>query len=214
MISNILVIGATGGVGRRVVEELRARSIVPTLLVRDPAAARAIFGEADFLVGDALTLPLPGVINGRDVVICALGSREPDGLRRVDLPAVSRLARAAADGSVKRFVLCSTIGAVPTPGVPDHLIQAFAPKGEAEAALIASGVGWVIVRPGRLSDDPTDDPRSIERRSVALALVEAAFRPDAAGRIYELSNARLGKPEADPVLGLPVDTKPAGGAGR
>lgn len=62
-------------------------------------------------------------------VVSALGSAEPDGLRLVDLPATQRLAAAAKEAGVGHFVLCSTIGAVPTPGVPEHLVRAFAPRG-------------------------------------------------------------------------------------
>lgn len=200
----VFVVGATGGTGRLVVEELRRRAVDIRLLVRDVGKARELLGEADFVEGDALSVDLGPVFSGVTAVVSALGSREPDGLRLVDLPATRRLAVTAKEAGVEHFVLCSTIGAVPTPGVPEHLIQAFAPKGEAEAAVRESGVPFTIIRPGRLVDEPMDEPRAIERKCVALALVEAAFRPEAVGAIYELSQARLARDGADPVFGLRV----------
>jgi uncharacterized protein YbjT (DUF2867 family) len=204
MKSLVLVVGATGGTGRLVVEELRERGIPARLFVRNEAQAREILGEGDYVQGDAVTADLAPLMEGVDAVVSALGSREPDGLRNVDLPATARLAAAAKAAGVSRFVLCSTIGAVPTPNVPEYLLKAFAPKGEAEAALRASGVPYTIIRPGRLVDEPMEEPRAIERRFVAKAMVEALSRPEAKDAIYELSQARLAAEGADPVLGLKV----------
>lgn len=201
----VLVAGATGGTGRLVVAELRKRDLGVRLLVRDAARARELLGEADFVEGDVLTVDLGTAFAGVTAVVSALGSREPDGLRLVDLPATRRLAAAATEAGVGQFVLCSTIGAVPTPGVPEHLLQAFAPKGEAEAAVRESGVPFTIIRPGRLVDEPMDEPRAIERKFVARALVEALLRSAAVGAIYELSQARLAREGADPVFGLRVE---------
>ena len=204
MKSLVLVVGATGGTGRLVVEELRKKGMPMRLFVRDAEKARPELGDAEYIEGDAVTADLVPVMSGVTAVISALGSREPDGLRTVDLPATARLAAAAKRAGVKRFVLCSTIGAVPTPGVPDYLLQAFAPKGEAEAVLRGSDAPFTIIRPGRLVDEPMEEPRAIERRFVARALVEALERQDAENGIYELSQARLALESADPVLGLKV----------
>jgi uncharacterized protein YbjT (DUF2867 family) len=84
------------------------------------------------------------------------------------------------------------------------LTQAFAPKGEAEAALRHSGLLYTIIRPGRLYDETTTDPRGISRRQVAQALVESLEHPEALNSIYELNQARLTLPEAHPILGLKV----------
>lgn len=200
----VLVVGATGGTGRHVVAELRARGVASRLFVRNAEAARGLLGEAEYFEGDVLSGDLAPAFRGIKAVISTLGSKEPDGLRTVDLPGTVNLVKAAQSAHVARFVLCSTIGAVPTPGVPDYLIEAFAPKGEAEAALRDSGVPFTIIRPGRLIDAPMDEPRAIERKFVGRALVEALFRPEAERAIYELSMARLAREGADPVLGLQV----------
>lgn len=202
----VLVVGGTGRTGRHVVEQLREAGVAQRLLVRDRAAAEALFGaDLDLVVGDALDLDLAPALVGVSAIVSTLGSRDVHGgLRSVDLPATLRLVAAARDAGIARFVLCSTIGAVPTPGVPPHMLEWFAPKGEAEAGLRASGVPFTIIRPGGLVDGPTDDPRMIDRSHVARALIAALTRPDALGATFELSNARLRLPGADPLLGARV----------
>ncbi len=201
----VLVVGSTGRVGQHVTELLLKRGVPVRLFVRDRERAAARFGEdIDIVVGDALTADLAPVFAGADAVISTLGSRDVQGggLRTVDLPATRRLVAAAKEAGVQRFVLCSTIGAVPTEGIPDAMIAAFAPKGEAEEALRASGVPHTIVRPGALFDGLTDTPYAIDCQQVALALVGALTRDDALGATFELSNARLQLPGADRLLGV------------
>ena len=203
----VLLVGATGRVGQHVAEILQKREIPARLFVRDRERAAARFGEdTDLAVGDALTADLAPVFAGVDAVISTLGSRDVQGggLRTVDLPATRRLVAAAQAAGVRRFVLCSTIGAVPTEGIPAAMLVAFAPKGEAEAALRASGVPFTIIRPGALFDGLTEAPYTIDCQQVALALVGALTREDAAGATYELSNARLQLPGADRLLGARV----------
>ncbi|MFZ6178591.1 SDR family oxidoreductase [Nannocystis pusilla] len=203
----VLVVGGTGRTGRHVVSLLREAGVPLRLLVRDRARAEAELGPGlDLVVGDALDLDLGPAFAGVERVVSTLGSRDVHGggLRTVDLPATARLVTAAREAGVARFVLCSTIGAVPTPGVPAHMLEWFAPKGEAEAVLRASGVPFAILRPGGLHDGPTDDPRMIDCNHVARALVAALTRDDALGATFELSNARLQRPDADPLLGVRV----------
>lgn len=202
----VLVVGGTGRTGRHVVSLLRATGVPLRLLVRDRARAEAELGAGlDLVVGDALDLDLGPAFAGVDAVVSTLGSRDVHGgLRTVDLPATTRLVAAARDAGVARFVLCSTIGAVPTPGIPPHMLEWFAPKGEAEAVLRASGVPFTIIRPGGLHEGPTADPRMIDCGHVARALVAALTRDDALGATFELSNARLQRPDADPLLGARV----------
>ncbi|WP_187359870.1 NAD(P)H-binding protein [Chitinolyticbacter meiyuanensis] len=200
----ILVVGATGGTGRHVVDQLLAQGRNVRLLVRDASAAQARWPDADIDTTDVLSGDLTPAFAGITAVISTLGSREPEGLRLVDLPATLHLVAAAQAAGVTRFVLCSTIGAVPTPGVPQHLLAAFAPKGEAEAALRNSGLPYAIVRPGQLVDEAAQEARAIERARVATALIAALDRAGARNTIHELSHARLAVAGADPVLGLAV----------
>lgn len=203
----VLVVGSTGRTGRHVVEFLQQRGTPVRLLVRDRERAETAFGDdLDLVVGDALTAQLGPILTDVDAIISTLGSRDVHGggLQKVDLPATLRLAAAAKEAGLAHFVLCSTIGAVPTAGVPQQMLEWFAPKGEAEAGLRASGVPFTIIRPGGLFDGLTDDPRMIDCQQVAQALVGALSRPDALGATFELSNGRLQLPGADPLFGARV----------
>lgn len=74
----ILVAGATGGVGKRVVSKLLERGYKVRALVRDAKRAREILGqnveiiEADITIPETLT---PAVIKDVTAVICCIGTR-------------------------------------------------------------------------------------------------------------------------------------------
>lgn len=74
----ILVAGATGGVGKRVVQKLLARNYHVRALVRDSGRARAILGEqvelfeADLTIADTLK---PAMMAGISAVICCTGTK-------------------------------------------------------------------------------------------------------------------------------------------
>jgi uncharacterized protein YbjT (DUF2867 family) len=74
----ILVAGATGGVGKRVVQKLLARNYHVRALVRDAERAKAILGEqvelfeADLTIADTLK---PAMMEGISGVICCTGTK-------------------------------------------------------------------------------------------------------------------------------------------
>lgn len=74
----ILVAGATGGVGKRVVQKLLARNYHVRALVRDAERAKAILGEqvelfeADLTIADTLK---PAMMEGISAVICCTGTK-------------------------------------------------------------------------------------------------------------------------------------------
>jgi putative NADH-flavin reductase len=74
---NILIVGATGGLGRDVVAESLARGHQTAAVVRDPS--RAALPEAvQIAQGDVLDRSsLRSAVAGRDAVICALGTPSP-----------------------------------------------------------------------------------------------------------------------------------------
>jgi uncharacterized protein YbjT (DUF2867 family) len=73
----ILVAGATGGVGKRVVQKLLARNYHVRGLVRDIDRARAMLGEVELFEAD-LTIPdtlNPAMMAGVSAVICCTGTK-------------------------------------------------------------------------------------------------------------------------------------------
>lgn len=77
-VGKILVAGATGGVGKRVVSRLLAKNYAVRALVRDAKKGREIFGEKVELFEGDLTIPetlTPKLIEKVDAVICCTGVR-------------------------------------------------------------------------------------------------------------------------------------------
>jgi UDP-glucose 4-epimerase len=106
----ILVTGATGKVGSRLVRRLAARGFRVRGLVRDPA--RAALGDVELAVGDLLD---PGTLSeavaGVDAVVhCAAFFRgaTPEQAHATNDLGTQHLARAAIAAGVKRFLFTST----------------------------------------------------------------------------------------------------------
>lgn len=185
----ILVTGATGKSGRRVVDQLRAGGL--------PVRAAARHGEHVFDWTDSRTWDsaLEGV---RSVYIVQL-----DGTKLVR-PFVERAVRHGA----RRIVLASGRGiddpdyAKDTGGVLDGIL-------DSEAAVRESGLEWTISRPGWFAQNfsegffadavragelrlPAGDGGAsfVDARDIAAVVVAALTEDGHAGRTYELSGPR------------------------
>lgn len=78
---SVLVVGATGSIGRLVVEEAIRQGHTVRALVRTRDKARQLPSEAEVVIGD-VTKPgtLPGAVDGIDAVVFTHGS---DGAGKV-----------------------------------------------------------------------------------------------------------------------------------
>ena len=138
--STILVTGASGRTGRRVISQLLARNQPVRAFVRRPEAARELLdmGVADCILGDLeqesdLRRALADV--GRVLHICPPMHPAEDKL------AASMIHLCEAQG-VERFVLYSVLH--PLADVPHHRR-----KLDAELALLNSGLAYTILQPCR-----------------------------------------------------------------
>lgn len=121
---NILVTGASGFLGRHILEQLRGEDHTVRALSRDPLAEVAhgtVFG-GDILKPETLAAPLEGV----DVLIHAAGlvSFEPEDARamwRVHVEGTDNLLTAAKAAGVKRVIYISTSGTVAVSDDPDFV---------------------------------------------------------------------------------------------
>jgi uncharacterized protein YbjT (DUF2867 family) len=143
----ILVVGATGALGRPVVQQLRAQGVGVRALSRHPerAADLAKLG-AEVVAGD-LADPASLAPACRDVdrvMACAHGmlGRGRHRSERVDDAGHRALIAVARAAGVRRFVYTSAYGAA-----PDHPIDFFRTKHAIEEAVLASGLDAVILRP-------------------------------------------------------------------
>lgn len=150
----VLVAGATGNTGLRLVKKLTAAGHAPIALVRESSDTSDLDSEVEIRHGDLTDLQ-SGVCAGADVVIFAAGSggsTSDEMTDKVDRDGAKKLIDLAAEAGVSRFVMLSSRGA----GDPDpdsklaHYLKA---KHEADEHLKASGLNYVIVRPVSLTDD-------------------------------------------------------------
>ncbi|WP_433891640.1 NAD(P)-dependent oxidoreductase [Streptomyces sp. CA-111067] len=168
----LTVFGASGGVGRLVVQQALAAGHDVTAVVRDPGRLPAAPAEGLQVatVTDVLDpVTLVPALTGRDAVISAIGPAGNKQARTGPIagPAARSIVRAMDQAGVSRI---AAISAAPV-GPPAHdenvLVRAlvlpllrrllsalYADLADQEAALAASGTDWTVVRPPMLLDKP------------------------------------------------------------
>jgi putative NADH-flavin reductase len=164
--SKLLVLGATGGTGRRIVSQALARGHEVTALVRSPEKASALKG-ARLVIGDVRDeKALREALKGQDAVVSALGT-PASPFREVTLLSTATRALVAAMKAehVSRLVLITGMGAGDSVGhggflfdnviFPLLLKKVYADKNRQEAIVRNSGLDWILVRPSVLNDKPS-----------------------------------------------------------
>jgi len=144
----VMVLGATGSIGRATVAELLRRGHTVMCFVRPGSAARARLAPGAGVREGDLTQPGAFARDGLrgepfDAVLSCLASRTgaPRDAWAIDHDAHQVALAAALDAGVPHFVLLSAI-CVQKPRLAfQHAKQAF------ERALMRSGLAWTIVRP-------------------------------------------------------------------
>lgn len=198
----VLVAGATGETGRRIVRSLVQRGITTRALVRDRAKALTLLpAEVEVVVGDVGDrASLAAAIADCTVLICATGARpdlDPTGPYRVDFEGTKNLIAIAQDHNIEHFVLVSSL-CVSRFFHPLNLFWLVLYwKQQAEQALQSSGLTYTIVRPGGLRSEDRETPvvmagadqlfeGSIPRSQVAECCVAALSDAAAHNKILEI----------------------------
>lgn len=162
----LTVFGATGGIGREIVEQALAAGHQVTAVVRDPARL-AVTGPGLDVVRADLRDPdaLRPAVAGREAVLSGLGARS-----RKDAGVATRLTRTVlaaveAEG-VRRLLVVSAAPVGPEPegdGLLDRTVRGLVSAAlkdvytdlrAMEAALARSATDWTVVRPPRLQNKP------------------------------------------------------------
>ena len=161
----ILVLGATGGTGREVVDQALEQGHAVTALARHPERMQRSHERLRFVAGD-VTQPggaLSEAVRGQDAVISALGrgrSFKAEGLIERAVPAILSAMQAH---QVRRLIFTSAIGVGgtirDTPLLSRLFIRLFlkdiyADKLAGESAIRRSTIDWTIVQPALLNDGP------------------------------------------------------------
>lgn len=205
----VLVVGATGSIGRLVVEVAHEKGYAVRALVRDPAKARQFSNEVQVIKGD-VTHPdtLGSAVNGIDALIFTHGS---DGMGKVgaetiDYGGVRNVLRALGSKRV-RIALMTAIGVTNRASSYNRSTESADWKRRAERLVRASGLPYTIVRPGwfdyngpnehklvflqgdrRHTGTPKDGV--IGRRQIAEVLVESLSSPGATRKTFEPHRGR------------------------
>jgi putative NADH-flavin reductase len=182
----LVIFGATGGTGRRLVERAIAEGHEVTAFVRNSSRMTARHERLKVIVGDAFdTGQVWEAVAGNEAVISVLGSRTPSNPLRPHRPGdphgpasagTENIIAAMKEHGLRRFV-CQTAWGVgeskEEPGlagaffmkvlVPPLLRDEYADKEAQERVVRESDLDWVIVRPMILTNGPwTNDYRAGE----------------------------------------------------
>ncbi|ODU99877.1 MAG: epimerase [Rubrivivax sp. SCN 70-15] len=201
----VLVVGATGSIGRLVVAEALRQGHAVRALVRDLGRARGLPQEAQAVVGDLTRAEtLAPAVEGIDAVVFTHGSNGggKSGAEQVDYGAVRNVLRALA-GRPVRIALMTAIGVTNREGAYNRSTQIHDWKRRGERLVRASGLPYTIVRPGwfdynepdqrrmvllqgdtRHAGDPSDGV--IARQQIAEVLVHSLNSEAARAKTFEL----------------------------
>jgi uncharacterized protein YbjT (DUF2867 family) len=155
----VLVVGATGSIGRLVVEEAVRKGHAVRALVRDARKARGLFPDVEVAVGD-LTRPdtLASAVDRVDAIVFTHGSDGGGkaGAERVDYGGVRNVLAALAGRSV-RIALMTAIGVTDREGDYNRRTESHDWKRRGERLVRTSGLPYMIVRPGWFDYNKPDE---------------------------------------------------------
>ncbi|WP_250528314.1 SDR family oxidoreductase [Caballeronia sp. GAWG2-1] len=200
----MLCVGATGSVGRHVVEEALRQGHTVRALVRDRGKAAGLPAQVDAVVGE-LTQPdtLPRAVASVDAIVFTHGSNGGNAdMRAIDYGGV-RNVLFAPRGQQTRIALMTAIGVTDRVGSYNRRTEAHDWKRRSERLVRASGNAYTIVRPGwfdyndanqrrivmlqgdtRHAGTPADGV--IARRQIAEVLVTSLTLEQARNKTFEL----------------------------
>jgi len=161
--TRVLIVGATGGTGRQLVEQALERGHTVTALARDPSALRVEHPRLTVVRGNVLDYQsVEAAVRGQDAVVSALGHKRFFGPTRILSEGTRNVLHAVETHHVPRFVCETALGIGDSAGrmgvyytffvVPIILPFYFWDKTRQERLIAASQVNWVVVRPGALTN--------------------------------------------------------------
>lgn len=196
----ILVAGATGKTGTRLMNKLVSDGHSPIALVRGSSDTSQLPEQSELRLGDLANLQ-DGVCDGCEAVVFAAGSGADTSAEmtdKIDRDGAISLINHAAKAGVSRFVMLSSVGAEdPDPSTDmGHYLKA---KHDADEYLKGSGLNYAIVRPVALTDDDgtgdmifgddVDPTAKAARGDVARVLADAVTSDAWAGKTLLMQTA-------------------------
>jgi uncharacterized protein YbjT (DUF2867 family) len=155
----VLIIGANGKVGKRIVQEASRAGHEVHAMIRseDQKSTMVELGGQPFLAD--LESDYSSAYEGMDVVIFTAGSGSKTGPEKtidIDQLAAIKSMDIAREYGIKHYIMVSALGAR-DPENAAFIQHYFRAKKIADDYLVQSGVPYTIFRPGRLTDTPTSE---------------------------------------------------------
>jgi uncharacterized protein YbjT (DUF2867 family) len=208
----VVIAGGHGKIALRLARLLSGRGDDVRSLIRDPGHAEDVRETgAEPVVCDleqAEDDEVAAAVGPVDAVVFAAGAGPGSGPERkwtVDYGGAVRLIAAAKANGTERYAMVSSMGADPDAEGDDTFAIYLRAKGKADAELMASGLRYVIARPGRLTDEPGTgrvalaphvERGEIPREDVAAVLAAVLHEPGVADVIFELVSGDVPVEEA------------------
>jgi uncharacterized protein YbjT (DUF2867 family) len=159
----VLVIGATGGTGRQLVQRALDQGHQVTAFVRNPSKLALEHANLRIVKGNVLDYAsVESAMRGQSAVLCALGHKRFFYPNKIQSNGMRNILRAMKACDVPRLVSESALGignSVGRLGLPHtfFVLPLILPfymwdKLRQEELIIASDRDWVIVRPGMLTN--------------------------------------------------------------
>ena len=186
---NIIIFGATGSIGRHLVDQALSQGHNVTAFARDPARISVQHANLAKYAGDVLDPDaVSKAVAGHDAVLIALGAGRKGGIRSAG---TKNVIDGMVQHGVKRLVCETTLGAGDSYGVLNFfwkrlmfgllLRPAFADHQAQEIHIRDSGLDWVIVRPAAFTDGPATDDYQHGFAATERTLTFKISRADVAG---------------------------------
>lgn len=210
----VTIAGGHGKIAIRLTRVLSERGDEVRSLIRNPDHAEDVRDAgAEPVVCDleqAGIADVASAIGAVDAVVFAAGAGPGSGAERketLDYGGAVKLAAAAKQGGVERYLMISSKGADPQAQGDDTFAVYLRAKGRADEILRQSDLAYTIVRPVRLTDDPGTghvevgehvEGEEVPRDDVAAALAASLGAEPTIRTTFELAS---GETPIDQALG-------------
>ena len=159
----ILIIGATGGTGRAIVEQALDQGHAVTAFVRNPSKVTIKREQLVVVKGNVLDYDsVDHAVQGHDAVVSALGHKQFFLKNTILSDGVKNIIRAMEKHKVKKLIFESSLGVGDSSGelgfyytlfvIPFIIFFYYKDKELAERCIMESSLDWTIVRPGQLTN--------------------------------------------------------------